>query len=124
MFSRRLLSWSVVLLAFLVPLCVFAGTTGVISGTTKTDQGAPVVGARATVSAPSETVTTTTNATGFFSVLNLAPDTYTVTVSKEGFQTAVAPGITVQADQSSRVDIVMHAAIRTIGRVTTTAASG
>jgi hypothetical protein len=124
MFSRRLTSWPIALLLALVPLCAAAGTTGVISGKAMDDNNAPIADARVTVTSPGQTAHSATNATGFYSVLNLSPDTYTVTASKEGYQTFNTYGVTVQADQTSRIDIVMHLAAKVIGRVTTTATAG
>lgn len=124
MFSRRRLPWSITLFMAFVPLCAAAGTTGVVSGKATDDKSAPVADVRVTVTSPGQTAFAATNATGFYSVLNLSPDTYTVTASKQGYQTFNAYGVTVQADQTNRVDVVMHEAIRTLGRVTTTATSG
>jgi len=124
MFSRRLSSWSLALLAALVPLCAQAGTTGVVSGKATDDNKAPVADVRVTVTSPGQTAYTATNASGFYSVLNLSPDTYTVTASKQGYQTFNTYGVTVQADQTNRVDIVMHPSAKVIGRVTTTASAG
>jgi hypothetical protein len=101
-----------------------AGTTGVVSGVTKNEQGVPVADARVTAASPSQSASASTNASGFFSMLNLSPDTYTVTVSKQSYETANIRGVTVQADQVTHVDVLLHPAIRTIGRVTTTAVGG
>ena len=108
----------------IAPLAADAGTTGVISGTTKNDHGAPIAGAKVTVTSPSQASSTLSSATGFFSFLNLAPDTYRVTAVKEGYAPVTLPGITVLADQNARVEIVMQVTIRTLGRITTTAAAG
>ena len=42
----------------------------------------PIAGAQVTATSPSQSATVTTDAAGHFSFLTLAPDTYTVTVSK------------------------------------------
>ncbi|MDQ2817329.1 MAG: carboxypeptidase regulatory-like domain-containing protein [Candidatus Eremiobacteraeota bacterium] len=101
-----------------------AGTTGNISGVVTDNSGRPVAGARVTAASPSQTVTRTSDAKGFFSFLNLSPDTYTITAAKAGLDTATTSGITVQADQNSNASIVMAAATKTIGRVVTTAQAG
>jgi hypothetical protein len=124
MFSRRLSSWSIALLMALVPLCATAGTTGVVSGKAADDKGAPVADVLVTITSPGQTAHASTNAVGFYSALNLSPDTYTLTAAKEGYQTFNTYGVTVQADQTARVDIVMHPAAKVIGRVTTTATAG
>ena len=126
MFSKR--AWGTlvgaVALVALLKTPVAAGTTGVISGVVKNEQGAPISAVKVTVSSPSQSATGLSSATGFFSFLNLSPETYTVTASKENYQTATLPGITVVADQISHVDLIMQPTIRTLGRITTTAAGG
>ncbi len=123
MFARRVSLFSLILGAAFAftSLPAGAGTTGNISGKTTDDNGAPVAAAKVSVVSPSKSATAVTSASGFFSVLNLSPDTYTVTASKDGLQTATAYGVTVQADQTSRVDLVLHSNAKVIGRVTTTA---
>ena len=78
-----------------------AGTTGNITGTVRDQNGNAIAGARVTVVSPSQTQTLTTASSGFYSALNLSPDTYTVTASKDGYDPASVYGITVQADQTS-----------------------
>jgi outer membrane receptor protein involved in Fe transport len=124
MFSRWASSTSLAVLLALVPLCATAGTTGVISGRSTDDKNVPLANVRVTVVSPSKEASATTSVSGFYSLLNLSPDTYTVTATRDGFQTFSTYGVTVQADQTSRVDIVMHAAEKVIGRVTTTATAG
>ncbi|MBC5808534.1 MAG: hypothetical protein DLM53_10630 [Candidatus Eremiobacter antarcticus] len=98
-----------------------AGTTGSISGKVTDQNGNGIVGARVTIASPSQSETLTSAANGFYSALNLSPDTYTITTSKEGYDTAQVYGITVQADQISRADVTLRAGTKTLGRVTTTA---
>ncbi|HEV2909407.1 MAG TPA: carboxypeptidase regulatory-like domain-containing protein, partial [Candidatus Eremiobacteraceae bacterium] len=125
MLSRRSLQWVLGLFALLVlaPFQAFAGTTGVISGTTKDDHGVPVAAVRVSVTSPSQAASTLSTSSGFFSFLNLSPDTYRVTAVKDGYAPANFAGITVLADQTARIDITMAPTIRTLGRVTTTAAA-
>ncbi|MDQ6780378.1 MAG: Plug and carboxypeptidase regulatory-like domain-containing protein, partial [Candidatus Eremiobacteraeota bacterium] len=117
----------VVLIALIV-LCqatwTLAGTTGNIDGTVRDQNGNPIANASVTMAAPSvhgQTVTTSTS--GFFSALNLPPDTYAVTASKDGFDPATVYGVTVQADQTSRTEITLHPAAKVLARVTSTAAA-
>lgn len=109
------------ILAITLSAASLAGTTGNISGRITDDHGTGVAKAKVTVVSPSQTVSTTTNDDGFYSILNLAPDTYTVTVSKEGYQTTSSSGITVQADQSSSANVSIHLEVKTIGKVLTSA---
>ncbi|MBV8203536.1 MAG: carboxypeptidase regulatory-like domain-containing protein, partial [Candidatus Eremiobacteraeota bacterium] len=98
-----------------------AGVTGSISGRISDEKNSPVAGAKVSVASPSQAVSTQTDAHGFFSVLNLSPDTYSVTASKEGYDTYTVYGITVQTNQSSSVNVTLHASTKTIGKVLTTA---
>lgn len=100
----------------------WAGTTGGISGRVLDDKSNPVPNARVTATAPSQSATATADAKGFYSILNLAPDTYSVTAGKDGFDPATLSGITVQADQNVAVDVTIKPSARILGHVTTTAA--
>src|SRR5579864_7072387 len=115
----------IALLALLVLLIqgtwTLAGTTGNITGTVRDQNGNAIASARVTVASPSATQTLTTSASGFYSALNLSPDTYVVTASKDGYDPASVFGITVQADQTSRADVTLKPATKVLGRVVTTA---
>ncbi|HYK53552.1 MAG TPA: TonB-dependent receptor [Candidatus Eremiobacteraceae bacterium] len=99
----------------------FAGTTGGISGHVVDDSGAPLAGAKVTAASPSQTANATTDAKGFYSILNLSPDTYSVTATKDGYDAVTVSGFTVQADQSTRADFALKASAKVIGHVTTSA---
>src|SRR5580698_7851318 len=89
-----------------------AGTTGSISGIVTTSAGTPVAAARVTVISPSQTSSVVTDASGHFTLLSLAPDTYTLTVVKSGFETAATTGISVFADQSQTLRLSMQPTLR------------
>jgi outer membrane receptor protein involved in Fe transport len=79
--------------------CAQDYTSGSLTGTVEDDAGAPVAGAKVTItSAQGATRETTTDADGAFRVPALAVGTYTVRVQAEGYSTAenaavqVAPG--------------------------------
>jgi hypothetical protein len=127
--KRRLSRHVVTALALLVAmLCqvtwALAGTTGGLTGTVlDAENSAPVAGATVTVAAPSGASTTTSDASGRFTFLTLAPDTYTVTASKSGYQSASEPGQIVFADTVQSVAIrVAKAQLKQIVRVTSTGA--
>ena len=108
----------------LVVLCLApatAGVTGNISGHITDDKANPVSGAHVSVSSPSQSVTAQTDARGFYSVLDLSPDTYSITVTKDGFDTSTVYGVTVQTNQTAGVNIALRPSTRTLGRVVTTA---
>ncbi|MGA8473647.1 MAG: carboxypeptidase-like regulatory domain-containing protein, partial [Candidatus Cybelea sp.] len=75
-----------------------AGVTGNLTGSVKDANGAPIAGVLIQASAPSETRTATTDAGGHFVILSLNPDTYTVNLTREGYQSVSFPGVTVFAD--------------------------
>jgi outer membrane receptor protein involved in Fe transport len=100
---------------------VLAGTTGQLSGTLVDAQsGAPIADARVTATSPSQQVTVTTNSAGRFSFVSLAPDTYSVTSEKPGYDAASVTGVTIQADQSQTVE--MRAPKRVLTQIGTTRA--
>lgn len=88
---------------------------GNIFGTVTDPSGAAVPNAKVTVTdiAKGTTDTTTTNATGNYTVTHLIPDNYSVKIEAPGFKTAVQQPIVVNADAGSRVDLAME-----IGQVT------
>ncbi len=104
---------------------VLAGTTGAISGNVAdASTNKPIPGARVSAVSPSQSSSTTTDASGRFSFLSLAPDTYTIAVgATSGYDAAAISGVTVQADQNLSVSISQPAKLKQIGSVTSRAAS-
>jgi len=100
-----------------------AGTTGGIGGMILDENKAPVAGATVTASAPSGTSTTTTDIAGHFIFLTLAPDTYTVSAAKEGYNPLSQGGVTVFADNTQQLVLHTEHSIKEIGHVTSKAAS-
>jgi len=98
-----------------------AGVTGNIAGTIKDAKGAPVADAQIQAVAASGVRTATTDAGGHFVLLSLNPDTYTLNVSKSGYQSTAFTGVTVFADQTQQVAYVLQPALRTIAHVTSQA---
>ena len=120
---RRVAVALMLLVAFLFQgTWALAGTTGVLSGTVTDAKGAPIAGAVVIAASPSQVATGTTDAAGRFNFLSLSPDTYHVTVSKVGYNTASISGITVFADQTFEVPIHLSKALKTIATVKSTAA--
>lgn len=99
-----------------------AGTTGALSGVVNDESRAPVAGARVTVSSPSETVSSFTDAGGHFSFVSLAPDEYTINVEHAGYDGASIGGLAVFADASEVVTVSIHKALKTIATVTSRSA--
>ena len=106
------------LLLFTCATPIFAGTTGGLHGrVTDVDTNQPIADATVSVTSPSQSESNRTDARGYYSFISLAPDTYTVTVKKDGYDTEQVPGITVISDQNRSVDVHPHKALRTLGRV-------
>ncbi len=128
MLHRRTVQSLVAVLALVAMLCqgtsVLAGTTGTLTGTaidSTTHQ--PIAGAKITAASPSQTATITADASGRFTFIALAPDTYTVSVDANGFQSTSQAGITVNADQTRSISLTTTKALRTIARVASRAAT-
>ncbi|MBV9149514.1 MAG: Plug domain-containing protein, partial [Candidatus Eremiobacteraeota bacterium] len=126
---KQLLRKSGVALTLMIALVLgqvtwaLAGTTGGISGNVFDEKGAPVVAATVTASAASGTSTTTTDASGHFVFLTLGPDTYTVSMKKDGYNPVSQGGVTVFADNTVSVALHTEHSITEIGHVTSKAAN-
>jgi hypothetical protein len=102
----------------LLPPATLAGTTGSMTGVVLSTAGAPISGVRLAAVSPSQTATVITDASGRFAMLSLAPDTYTITASKSGFETSSLTGVSVFADQVQTLRVVLAPSLKTIARVT------
>ena len=99
-----------------------AGTTGGLSGTVTDESGAVVAGVAIKAVSASESVSTTTDARGSFSFLNLAPDTYTVSIEKTGYNPISYAGVTIFADQNYALSFKLTKALKEITKVSARAA--
>ncbi|MBV9233455.1 MAG: carboxypeptidase regulatory-like domain-containing protein, partial [Candidatus Eremiobacteraeota bacterium] len=107
------------LLAVALPAGATAGTTGTLRGRiTDANTHAPIAGAVVSAVSPSQAAQTISDAGGGFSFLSLQPDTYTVSVTKQGFEPQSQAGVTVVADQSATVALNLQPALKTIARTT------
>jgi hypothetical protein len=79
---------------------------GSIFGTVSDSSGAAIPGATITVKdeAKGTVVTTTSNASGDYSVPHLIPDVYDLKVTAKGFKAFATTGISVLADTAPRID--------------------
>ena len=96
-----------------------AGVTGGVSGTVTDEAGAPIAGAAVSFTSPSQNAAGKTDAGGRFSFLALAPDTYTVSVEKDGYNPQSISGVTVFADNNQQLAVHMTKALKIIAKVTT-----
>ena len=82
-------------IAAMIPIHALAGTTGGIVGrTSDATTQAPLAGVTVTATSPSQTATAVSDASGQFRFLSLAPDTYTVSLTKTGYAPVSQPGVT------------------------------
>jgi hypothetical protein len=111
------------LVAFLLQgTWALAGVTGGITGTVTDTSGKPVAGATIKVLSASQAASRTTDAGGHFTFLTLAPDTYSVSITKDGYAPFSQAGVTVFADNDIALTFQLQAALKQIARVTSTAA--
>src|SRR5215472_18469084 len=90
---RRCLSVALVAAFALVGRPGLAGTTGSLAGAVlETPQGTPIANATVTASSPSQVAVTHTDARGNFVFLSLAPDTYTISIERSGFEPLASSG--------------------------------
>ncbi len=121
--TLRCTSVAVLLLVFFLTQVTWtlAGVTGNIAGAVHDSSGAPIAGVEVQAVAPSMTRIATTDAGGHFVILSLAPDTYTVNLTRTGYQSVAFTGVTVFADQTQSVAYTMIKTLKTIARVTSQA---
>jgi hypothetical protein len=112
------------LVAFLLQeTWALAGVTGGIGGYITDEQGKAVSGASIKVLSPSQAATSTTDASGHFVFLALAPDTYSVSIVKDGFAPFSQAGVSVFADNTLALSFQLRrSASKIIASVTSTAA--
>ncbi len=94
-----------------------AGTTGTLSGTVTDSASHPLANVSVSAVSPSMTAKTVTGANGFYVLTGLAPDTYTVTFSKEGYQSNRQPGETVVQGESVTLSVQLTTQPRVLGTV-------
>src|SRR5271157_774537 len=83
---------------------------GGITGTVTDSTGAVVPQTAVTIHSAATGLerTTQSNNTGAYEFVNLPPDTYSVTFTKEGFKSGVHSQVLVQANRTSTVDEVLQ----------------
>ncbi|MGA2760114.1 MAG: TonB-dependent receptor [Candidatus Cybelea sp.] len=96
--------------------------TGAILGTVTTTNLAPIANARILALAPSGRYTGTTDAGGRFTILGVAPDTYTVSVEAPGFEPANAT-VVVLPGEHARLAVALLAKLKEIAKVETKGAA-
>ncbi|MFY9718104.1 MAG: carboxypeptidase-like regulatory domain-containing protein, partial [Candidatus Cybelea sp.] len=90
--------------------------TGEILGTVSTTTRAPIANARIRALAPSGRYTATTDASGRFTILGVAPDTYVVSVEADGFEPVNAT-LVILPGEHERLAVVLLAKLKEIAKV-------
>ena len=110
-------------------LCVLAATgkaqtSGEITGLVIDPSGAAVVGATVTVTnkATGATRTVTTNSEGLYTFPSLLPGVYELKVEQTGFKTARLDNITLEVQQTARLDVAME--VGAVGEMVMITSSG
>jgi Carboxypeptidase regulatory-like domain len=96
--------------AFVSAVCALGqNVNGTIVGTVADSTSAAIPSATVTITDVSTNVSHSaqTDASGYYSVPDLAPGTYKVTAQKDGFSTSVNTGITLFADRTARADMTL-----------------
>ncbi|MBV8118013.1 MAG: carboxypeptidase regulatory-like domain-containing protein, partial [Candidatus Eremiobacteraeota bacterium] len=95
-----------------------AGTTGGLSGTVfDAATAVPIPDATVTAASPSQVAVTHTDARGNFVFLSLAPDTYTVSIARTGYEPLASSGISIFADQAQTLTFHLRKSLKTIAQV-------
>jgi len=105
---RRLAQLAFVCSVLVGASSLLAQAVGSIGGTIIDNTGAVLPGVSVTLSSPGligGDRTTTTDARGAYAFTQLVPGTYSVKADLEGFNSTLQRNITVNADQTSRVDL-------------------
>ena len=102
-----------------------AATVGSIHGTVADAADRhPIAGARVELIAPSGRFAATTDAYGFYSIVGIIPDTYTLVVTASDYRTVTEAGITITQDSNLAISPVMTSTkLREIGHVATRSGS-
>ena len=96
-----------------------AGTTGTITGqVVDSATKAPIAGATVTAVSPSQVAHVTSDASGRFIFLSLAPDTYVISAEHAGYSPLSVMGISVFADQSQSLTLALQKSLKEIARIT------
>ncbi len=116
-FPAAVLASALLFVGIAIPQAAIAGNTGNITGTVTDASGKTVADVQVSAASPSQSASVTTDAHGFYSILNLIPDTYTVSFQKSGYAAASVPGVVVAQDQTQRVNQQLQSQLKTIASV-------
>jgi Carboxypeptidase regulatory-like domain len=91
-------------------VCLAQSTFGMVRGTVVDATGSVIAGATVTVHSVEESVdrVSTSNGSGDFSIENLKPGTYRLTIHRDGFSDALVPSVTLAARQELRIPVSLQ----------------
>jgi hypothetical protein len=99
--------------------------TGTIQGTiTASQANTKLAGVQVTATAPSGHYVATTDSSGFFSMNGVTPDTYSVSLSRTGYETFTVSGVTVVQGQIANVSTALNQTLQRIGRTQSRSTTG
>lgn len=103
---------------------VVAGTTGSLRGRILDARSkVPIADVKVDVAAASGIASVLSDASGYFAFLSLAPDSYTLTARKSGYDAQSQAAVTILADQSTNVSLELTPTLKVIGSVTSRSAT-
>lgn len=122
--NKITLIFSVLVLSFAMVASTFGQAVyGRIEGVMKDTNGAVIPGVTITVKSVGTTAgynrTLTTDGQGYFIIPNVPPGNYSVTTTKDGFQSETV-GVTVALDQAASINLSLKAGGGNVGDVTVT----
>src|SRR5579872_4758822 len=128
-FTRAMLCVAVSLsfvFSMAAPSYAAGGVQGNLTGTVPdASTGKHLADVHVTATSPSGNFTSSTDAGGHFTLLGLPADTYTVSFTKNGYDSISQPGVAVFGDETNSVGVIrMTASLRTIVHVNARARSG
>jgi outer membrane receptor protein involved in Fe transport len=97
----------ILLLILLIPVFIYSGTTGKLSGTIKdAETGEPLVGANVIIEGTN--FGAATNVNGEYVILNIAPGRYNVKFSFIGYETTLMQDVSITVDQTTILQIKLN----------------
>jgi hypothetical protein len=92
------------------PAAAQTAATSVVQGAVTDPQGAVIIGAEVRLldTATNQVRTQATNDLGHFTFANILPGVYSITVSMEGFRTALVPVLRVEVNKSYTVNLALE----------------
>src|SRR5574338_790415 len=107
-------------LILLLPLFIYAGTTGKLAGTIKDAQtGEPLVGANVIIEGTS--FGAATNVNGEYVILNISPGRYDVKFSFIGYETVVVQNVEIIVDQTTLLPVELNSQTIQVDEIVVTA---